>query len=177
MMKPFCLCKNRKLSIQRENTSPHKPNQANQPTQQPNRVSSPSEGTSEKLPLALCGDTWSKCTCCVLGAKALVNFWVHLRWILLETPQSYYPLDFELIFGCCTFRNFLLLHTFFVTPTLSQATPTSSHATPCGVHTHSVKSWVFLAYFVNLALCFVLSCGHIWDANSHKFNETDNLWW
>lgn len=123
MMKPFCLCKNRKLSIQRENTSPHKPNQANQPTQQPNRVSSPSEGTSEKLPLALCGDTWSKCTCCVLGAKALVNFWVHLRWILLETPQSYYPLDFELIFGCCTFRNFLLLHTFFVTPTLSQATP------------------------------------------------------
>lgn len=127
MMKPFCLCKNRKLSIYRENTSPHKSNQANQPTQQPNRISS--LGGLQRSSRWHCVGTHGQSAHAVCLEPRL---WWTFRWILLETPQSYYPLDFELIFSCCTFRNFL--HTFFVTPTLSQATPTTNHATPRGVH-------------------------------------------
>lgn len=57
----------------------------------------------------------AKCVCRVFGAKALV--------ILCDPPweratgisRMLRMLDFEFIFGCCAFRNLLLLPSFLVT--------------------------------------------------------------
>lgn len=74
--------------------------------------------TSFLVLVAFVGVAWgdgmcsAKCVCFVFRTKAAVKCMVQYGQALPETLWIHYAFDFELIFGCCTFRNLLLLPDF-----------------------------------------------------------------